>query len=328
MPSAIKDLLNRCETMDFGKITLSQRERNFYRRFNQGMVSFCRSLPASTQTDSIHFLMQYAGIPPGGELDFFARYYPPTWSILYWLSRDRTLWTRRLKKRDVSKAITAQTLAMFLHSLDDHLSDKQLSVSPLTLLLRSQAWTIMNQAFADLAEGLPGGKRTVRGFLDDYYSSLQDSREPKSLTSYGRLFKKQMAIGLVAPILFSMKLAGTSDFIRDLETAYGSFGIAWRLLDDIQDIRGDMEQRTHSAVYLCLSEKVKTLWNQPPRSSRAGARDGTKAILGHILEYRLIDKIKENIGAELEKAASRVEVHNLSGLAHEFRCLADPVKNR
>ena len=29
----------------------------------------------------------------------------------------------RLKKREVANAVTAQSMAMFLHSLDDHLTD-------------------------------------------------------------------------------------------------------------------------------------------------------------------------------------------------------------
>ena len=168
------------------------------------------------------FLMQYAGINLGDELDFFADYYPPTWSILYWLSHDRTLPTKRLKKGDVANAVIAQSMAMFLHSLDDHLTDNQLPVSPLTLLLRSQAWMIMNRAFCRMAENLPGGTRKLEDFLDSYYSGLQDSKKPVNLDTYCHHFKKQMAIGFVAPILLSMKITEKSYFIRDIEMAYGS----------------------------------------------------------------------------------------------------------
>ncbi|MGO9571492.1 MAG: hypothetical protein ACLP5H_28550 [Desulfomonilaceae bacterium] len=236
MKSRIRDFLLHCNTIDFGKCKLSKMERTFYRRFSNEIVSLCRSLPKSVQTDSILFLMQYAGVNLGDALDFFANYYPPTWSILYWLSHDHTLPTERLKEGDVTNAVAAQSMAMFLHSLDDHLTDRQIPVSPLTLLLRSQAWTIMNLACCNLAEGEPAGERTVRSFIDDYYSSIQDSKGLKSLDSYCDLFRRQMAIGMIAPILLSMKLTGISDFTRDIEIAYGSFGIAWRLLDDIKDI--------------------------------------------------------------------------------------------
>ena len=75
------------------------------------------------------------------------------------------------------------------------------------------------------------------------------------------IFRRQMAIGMIAPILLSMKMTGNADFTRDIETAYGSFGIAWRLLDDIRDISSDIEKGAHSAIYLCLPKKVRTHWN-------------------------------------------------------------------
>jgi hypothetical protein len=327
MKGRIRDFLLHCGNIDFGKGELSKNESTFYRRFSKEILSLCRSLPESAQTDSMLFLMQYSGVKLGDELDFFANYYSPIWSILYWLSHNCTATAKRLKEGDVTSAVTAQSMAMFLHSLDDHLTDSQVSVSPLSLLLRSQAWTIMNRAFCTLADGVPAGKRTIQRSLDDYYSSMQDSKGVESLDSYCDLFRRQMGIGMIAPTLLSMKMTRISDFTRDLQIAYGSFGIAWRLLDDIRDIGGDIEKGSHSAIYLCLPKKVRTHWNNNTVRSRAAAKDSLNAILDHILEHSLIDKIKKRICAELEKAASIVEAHNMAGLAGEFRCLAHPLRN-
>ena len=217
MRGGIKEFRLHCKTVDFGKCKLSKMESTFYRRFSNEMFSLCRSLPDSVQTDSILFLMKYAGLKLGDKLDFFANYYPPAWSILYWLSHDHSLPTERLKEEDVTNAVTAQSMAMLLHSLDDHLSDGQIPVSPLTLLLRSQVSTIMNLACCNLAEGGPEGERIVRTFIDDYYSSIQDSKGARCLDSYCDLFRKQMAIWMIAPILLSMKMTGISDFTRDIE---------------------------------------------------------------------------------------------------------------
>lgn len=324
MKGRIRDFLFYCKTIDFGKGKLSKMESTFYRRFNKEILTLCRSLPDSAQTGSIIFLMQYSGVNLGDELDFFANYYPPAWSILYWLSRDSTLSFKRLERRDITSAVTAQSMAMFLHSLDDHLTNRQVPVSPLTLLLRSQAWTIMNRASCNLAEGVPAGERTVRRFIDDYYSSIQGSKGLKPLDSYCDLFRRQMAIWMIAPILLSMKMTGISNFSRDMEIAYGSFGIAWRLLDDIKDIGDDIEKGSHSSIYHCLPEKIRTRWNHHTARNQAGAKDSTSAILNHILEHSLIDKIKKRICAELGTAASIVEAHNIRGLAREFRCLAYP----
>jgi len=327
MKTRIRDFLVHCKTIDFGKRKLSRMESTFYKRFSNEIVSLCKSLPESVQTDSILFLIQYSGLNLGDELDFFADYYPPAWSILYWLSHNSTLPAKRIKEGDITNSVTAQSMAMFLHSLDDHLIDGQVPVSSLTLLLRSRAWTIMNRAFCNLAKGVPAGEKTVRNFVGDYYSSIQDSKGPKSLKTYCNLFRKQMAIWMIAPILLSMKMAGISDFTRDIQIAYGSFGIAWRLLDDIRDIGDDIEKGSHSSIYLCLPEKVRTHWNNNTIRNRAAAKDSTNAILNHILEHRIIDSIKERICAELKRAASIVQAHNITGLAREFRCLAHPLTN-
>ncbi|MBI5251839.1 MAG: hypothetical protein HY912_20290 [Desulfomonile tiedjei] len=326
MKSKIENFLLYCKNTDFGASTFSKMESSFYRRFSNEIVLLCRSLPECAQTDSMLFLIQYSGMNLGDEIDFFANYYPPAWSILYWLSHDYTLPTERLEERDVTNAVRAQSMAMFLHSLDDHLTDSQVSVSHLTLLLRSQAWTIMNRAIHNLARSVPAGRRTVQSFIENYYSSIRDSEGLKSLESYCDLFRRQMALGMIAPILLSMKMTGTSDFTRDIEIAYGSFGIAWRLLDDIRDIGDDIEKGAHTAIYLCLPKKVRTHWNNNTIRSRAAAKDCTNAIVNHIQEHGLIDKIKERICAELETAASIAEAYDITGFAHEFRCLAHPLR--
>ncbi len=300
-------------------------ESTFYRRFSAEILFFCRTLPDLLQTDAMLFLMQYSGVTHGDKPDFFAGYYPPTWSILYWLSRDHFPAAERVKKGDILNAVTAQSMAMFLHSLDDHLMDGQISLSHLTLLLRSQAWTVMNRAFHNLAEGVPSGEKTVRRFIDDYYASFRETEELKSLDSYCDLFRRQMAIGMVAPILMSMKMAGVTEFTRDIEMAYGSFGIAWRLLDDIRDIIEDINKRIHSGIYFCLPNELRNHWNNNTVINLNETKDFAESILDYIQEQNLIGKVKKRICVELENAASIVETYQMKGLAREFRWLANPL---
>ncbi len=136
-----------------------------------------------------------------------------------------------------------------------------------------------------------------------------------------------MSIGLIAPVLLSMKMTTTSDFTRDLQIAYGSFGIAWRLLDDIRDIGDDIEKGTESSIYLCLPEKVRAHWKNGILRNRVTAKAAAQSILVSVLEHRIIESIKERICGELETAAILVEAHDLTGLAREFRCLAHPLRN-
>jgi hypothetical protein len=325
MKRKIRDFLLYRTAVDFGKCKLSSKERAFYRSFNNEIFSLARSLPESTQTDSILFLMRYAGVALGNEPDFFANYYSPAWSIIYWLGRDNTLPTERLTPGDVKNAVTGHAMAMFLHSLDDHLSDGQISVSPLTLLLRSQAWTILNRAFRNLAQECAKGEQAVQSHIDEYYSSQRLAQPDESIDDYCNLFRKQMAIGFIAPILLAMKMNGISGFTQDIVTAYGSFGVAWRLLDDIKDIIQDIEKGTRTAIYFYLPKKLRTNWDNNAGESRGAAKGSDIVLLERILEHGVIEKTKERICAELDTAANMVEAYNMTGFGRELRCLAQPL---
>lgn len=324
MIDRLEDFLLCCEAMDFGKVSLAREECLFYRRFGNEIFSLCRSLPKSAQTDAMLFLMHYSGVRLGDEADFFANYYSPIWSIIYWLNKDHRFARNQLTAEDVTNAITGHTMAMFLHSLDDHLTDRQVGVSPLTLLLRSSAWEIMNRAFFALSAGVQGGERIVRHSIDNYYSANQDSGQADSLEAYSDVFLRQMGILMPSPVLLSMKLEGTSDFTKNMETAYGSFGVAWRLLDDIKDIREDMKRAAESAVYLSLPDNLKSLWKDGLSGHQNTPNDSVNTVLEYVWQYGLIDSIRRRIVSELERATRIAQAHGLYGLASEFRCLASP----
>ncbi|MDA8407513.1 MAG: hypothetical protein M0T73_11755 [Deltaproteobacteria bacterium] len=326
MRANIDDFLLSCENVDFGKNTLSKMEIAFYQQLNNEVILLCRSLPESAQADAILFLMHYSGVKFGDELDFFANYYPPIWSIVYWLTSDSFHSGKQLQDKDVKNAVTAQSMAMFLHSLDDHLTDNQIFVSPLTLQLRTEAWNSMNRALLNLSNGIPAGEITISRFINDYYSSNQDSTGLESLDRYCDLFRRQMAILMIAPSLLSMKMTGISDFTSDIETAFGCFGVAWRLLDDVRDIGEDVGTGVETSVCLCLPERIRAYWKGSLFKTRATAEAAQKTALMHIFQHNIIDDIKKRIYAELELAASIVEAHNMAGLGGEFRSLAYPFR--
>ncbi|MCK4817830.1 class 1 isoprenoid biosynthesis enzyme, partial [bacterium] len=316
-----------CSEIEFGTVNLSDGEKEFCSEWNNEIISLCKSLPQSTQTDALLFFMRYSGISFSEELNFFRTYYIPTWSIIYWLLQSG-LNEKGLDQTDIRNAKTAHSMAMFLHALDDHLKDSEMPVTHLALLLRSQSWMIMNNALNNLADGVDGGEEVVRGFIDDYYSSIRASEEIQSLDSYCDLFRKQMATGYVVPVLIIIKMTTNKEFTSAIQTAYGSFGIAWRLLDDIKDIKTDMMKGIHSSVYICLSEDIKNCWDKDTgeKIEKNSGRD--EVILDYVLENSVIDRIKERICSELELAASIADRYNMTGLADEFRCMLRPLKNR
>jgi hypothetical protein len=318
-----EDFLTACSSADFGAVCLADGERKFASDLNGEIVLLCKSLPESTQTDALLFLMQYTGTSIGDESGFLRYYYPPTWSILYWLVQSGPN-RERLKEENIRHAKTAHAMAMLLHPLDDHLKDGQLPVTHLNLLLRSQAWLGMNRSAEKLAAGIENGEALIGGYIDDYYSGMRSHRETASLDSYCAQFRKQMAIGLISPVLIMRRMTTDASFHRAVETAYGSFGIAWRLLDDIKDIETDRMQGNHSAVYVCLPEDLRKGWDENGGAGVDESSGYRELLVDHLRVNRVIDSLVDRIRNELEKAASFMDAYDMKGLAAEFRCLLNP----
>jgi hypothetical protein len=326
MEGSIAGLLSFCSLVDFGPVNLSREEEAFRSELNREMVSFCRSLPRSVQTEAALFLLQYLRTSFGGGLNFVNYFYTPAWSILFWLHRS----CPESKKPDpkyVKDAKTGHTMAMFLHAFDDHLSDGQLPVTHLALLMRSQSWIIMNRAFERLARGVKEGPAIVRDFIDYYYSSIGTSHGTESLDSYCDLFRRQMATWLIVPVLMAKRMDRYEEFVSSVQAVYSSFGIAWRLLDDLQDIEKDMKKGTHSSLYACLPDEIRKGWDRvkDEKADEWGGHAGQ--VLNYVLTNGVIDTIRRRICSELESAASKADSCDMAGFADELRCLLRPLKN-
>jgi hypothetical protein len=322
MEDKIEGFLRLCSEIDFGTVRLSDGEKDFCRELNNEVVLLCNSLPKSTQTDALLLLMQYFQIPIGAELTFFSNYYAPSWSIIYWIVRSMPK-SKVLEAKDISNAKRAHGMALLLHPLDDHLNDNELPVTHLTVLLRSQSWLIMNEALSRLASEIDGGKEIVKRLIDDYYSSIGDSKKILSFDGYCERFKKQMATGFITPALMMRKMSVDQEFSHAVLAAYASFGIAWRLLDDINDIEPDMLKGNYSAIYHSLPEDIRNQWDKGRECKKEG---WIEIILDYIMQYSVIQKIRERICAELNLAASIAENCHLQGLGDELRCLLNPLE--
>ena len=160
MEDKLSNFLSSCSAIDFGDIDLSDPEKEFCRQLSRQVLSLCKSLPPSVQTDAVFFLMRYGRMSLAEELNFFKTTTTlPAWSIIYWLAHLHDDY-RGLSRECVRDALTAHAMAMLLHSLDDHLNDGEMKVTHLNLLLRSQAWLTMNAGFNRLAGAVSSGKRT------------------------------------------------------------------------------------------------------------------------------------------------------------------------
>jgi hypothetical protein len=302
----------------FGEVALSEEAEAFRREMSHELIGLMRSLPGATHADAAVFFMQDLGIPFIPVFDFFGPYVAPAWSILYWLEQHPAI-APSLKTEDRNHARTAHSMALFLHLLDDHLNDGQLPATHLNLLLRSQAWLKMNAAVTHLSAGVDGGAEIVRGFIEAYYASIGAPPPADTLDGYCRHFRHQMATGMIVPVLLAIKLTGDEGFSIALEEAYGAFGIAWRLLDDLQDLEADMRTGSHSGIYFALPPEIQPLWGQMSQVAE---------LLAAIARRGIRETLEERISLELASAAATLEKIQMTGLAEECRSLARPFKDR
>lgn len=310
----VEPLFERCRNIRFGAIEGDDLSL-FYGGVNSAITDLCRSLPVSLQAEGMLFFMIYAGIRMGEPLDFFRNYYRPAWSIL---PRLAALTEDAIPGFDILTGVHA--MAMSLHSLDDHLVDGEVPVSHLALVIRSQMWRRMAEGIGSFAAAVPGGHERARGLIDEYYRGICTTEAPGTLDEYCALFRGQMATSLVAPLLLARRVKDDDDFIADVRGAYESFGIAWRLIDDIQDIGEDAARGIRSAVYVSLENPGRGLWEDADRGD-----GGTARLCGIIEESRVIETLARRIVAELGSAAERMERRGMNAMAEEFRALAKPL---
>jgi hypothetical protein len=325
MEGRFSELLLFCSQIDFGPITFSREEEKFRKELNRELLSLCEYLPQSMQTKAVLFLMKYMNTSLSGGLNFVNYFHPPAWTILHWLQHscpDK----KKLSPKKMREAKTGHTMAMFLHALDDHLSDGQLPVTHLALLMRSYSWMIMNQAFEKLSREVKDGKVIVSDFINNYYSSIDSSNQADSLDSYCEIFKKQMATWLIVPVLLAKRMDGTEELTHSVQTVYSSFGLAWRLLDDLQDIEQDLKKGAHSSLYACLPNTIRKKWDWAKDENENINGKSVAQVLNYILKTEVIERIRERICSELESAASLANTCNLTGFADELRCLMQPLK--
>ncbi len=322
MNDKLAKLLSYCSDIDFGSVSISNQEKEFCNELHDEAISLCKSLPASIQTGALFFLMRCFRIPFGEKFTIFMRYYVPAWSVIYWLMQSGSH-DNKIKAEARKHAITAHSMALLLHPLDDHLNDGQIPISHMALLFRSQAWMIMNDALNQLADGIDGGHEIVQGFMNDYCSSITNPKEMPSLDHYCDSFRKQMATWLIVPCLLMKRIYNDDKFTEDMQSAYQSFGIAWRLLDDINDIESDLGIGVKSSVYTCLPDNMKNLSINESQKNNSNKNK----ILKYVLENGVIGQIRQRICNELESAVSIAKRYNMEDLSNQFTCLMKPLKN-
>ena len=314
--------LENLDSLCFGGVNVSEPLAAFRDAMNAEMMAYFRSLPESTHASTVVFFMQHFNAPLFPRCNYFLNYFVPSWSILYWIDQVSAE-SGLITPEDRQYALAAHAMALLLHPLDDHLNDRQLPATHLHLLLRSQAWLRMMTALEQLSLGVSGGGEIVREYLGDYYASIGAPPVSATLDGYCDHFRNQMATWMCAPALLALKQNFDEASLDTLLSAYGGFGIAWRLLDDLQDTQTDLANGCRSAIYFSLKASFRERWDATP-----GHPDTTHRmkILRAIRDGHVVEQVKNRIFQELNSAVSALEMIDMGAMAEEMRCMALPFR--
>jgi hypothetical protein len=276
-------------------------------RLNQEIMGLTAGLPAPLRGEADSVLSGYAG-----GRRFVDLFYRPVWSFLHWVPApaDPAL---------LAHAIRVQAISLFLHLWDDHLSDGQLPLDLLRLHLRSLAWQSFWQEAEALraAAGLP--VNMVQDLVSAYLVTVHRPGQVKTLVEHAERMVAQVGIWRVTPLLYGHIVfgpEGATSLCRVVER----FSVAWRLMDDVQDVAGDVATTQQNALALALDGPGQAAWAACAAKSagQKGPDMPTWRAVCEGFDRGALAQVIAQIELELAEAQLAASTLNLPGLADEL----------
>jgi hypothetical protein len=310
--------LQACKSANFAQIALDEQQTAILALMNRQIILLCRSLPASLQDSAVIAIQRYyTGFKISNLLTFFSTFYAPSWSLIHWMHQANPV----LQSSEIENAFSGQAMVYFLHMLDDHLSNGQIPTSHLLLHLRSSTWIKFHRAAIALAKNITNGEELVEELIDNYFSGIHKSAEINSINSYTNLFCKQFSTTLIIPILIAKNTGFDASLVRQ---AYESFGIAWRLLDDLRGCSDDAFAGELSAIYYLLPLEERQLWLNCQGKDEE-SNDWQK-LQSYLEQQGILRKLISHICTSLKEAQKSADLARLHGYANQLQQLAIPLK--
>jgi hypothetical protein len=132
-----------------------------------------------------------------------------------------------------------------------------------------------------------------------------------------------MALLALAPWLLGARLHGEEAAVaaaRVVESA----GVAWRLVDDLEDVEADLARGTSTVVRLLLDDPGTAFWDRAAGGARLDG-EGQRQLAGHLARSRVAPQLGARAALELGQAADLVRARGWRGLGDELAELARPL---
>lgn len=300
----------------FGQVTLTPPVEALRQRLDRSLQAVCAALPLPLVAPAGELLANYgrrAADSPDGELSFFRHYYSPLWSWIHWASA---------AELDLDDAVVSgQAMAMFLHLLDDHLCDRQLACSPLLLQVRTAAWLRLEQSAATLGADSAEGKALWQSDLARYFAASHRPPPTADLDGYCARFRDQMATCVAIPTLALRRQPVAAAALRQI--VFG-LGVAWRLIDDVQDAYADWRAGEETILSILLRQHADfTAANAIPTAPE-GVEQWPRVVAA-LFRSGVLKMVLSRCCAELTQAAQLASERSWIGLAAELQQLRHPV---
>lgn len=292
-----------------GRVALTPAEQALLGELGQGLVRLLQGLPAPVRAAALAFLDVEAR---GRGADQLLRKFPaPLWS---WQAGQG----ERLPAGLASEADAGQPAALLLHLLDDHLCDGQLGCTHALLQLRTRAWSRFEEVVTRLADGLAGADAFVRSRIDRYFAAVERPREAISLDEALARARDEMATWSIIPALCAWRSDGVP--ARDaLVDALERLFVAWRIVDDLDDLEDDLRSGAANLLRCVLSPAHQTACAEWRQNIGRGDMNIRALVL------REATTLARRAHDELVQAARLVEAVGRPRLAAQLLALARPL---
>jgi hypothetical protein len=311
--------LSALDSLTFGEVRLTAAHQPLRDWLNQRVPAFCDRMPATLRDSALlaiqAHLTRYRACHVAA---FYDKYYPPAWTVIPFLADSRG----GVDPSQVYNALGAQAAAMFLHLLDDRLTDGDIPVDNLFLQLRTEVWYEFRDALGRLA-GSDEEKRTIESLVNLYFSRIHRPPDCPDLSAYEEVFRGQSATSLIAPLLIAARAGYDTGQRRLVRSMYEEFCLAWRVLDDLRDAPADAAEDQATAVFHLLPPEGREIWHDVSMDPADGER--RDALVG-VLRSTAYPAAAHAIHTHLTTAARAADELDLAGLGGQYRALALPVE--
>ena len=242
-------MMHHSSFIDFGKPIVSKEFEDLEQRLEVEIQELALNLPEPLRAGASSLLKRLHR----GRRSFISLFYLPTWSFLIEVP------IKQLSKETFPLALRAHAMSLFLHYWDDHLVDGQLRTTHLSLQIRTLAWERFIESVHELA-GI-AHKTTVQDYVGRYFYGIYKERHIENIEAYCKQTELQAATWTLTPLLLA-HLKGSPYPSDEVPRFINAFCKAWRMVDDIQDVKADLFDKTKTGVYFSFPSQQSALWDE------------------------------------------------------------------